>query len=166
MKWLFAVSFFLIFALAALPSCENKNGSSAQSSEEAEVRAQAQRYIDAINSGNVEAIAKFWSPEAVYKNPITGDLVQGREGIKAEFAKFYEQLKDAKVEFRIDSIRFPHEGKASEVGVAVLTLPGQEPIYSDYKMIHVKKNGKWMILHVSQLDFGMLQKKQQKESRS
>ncbi len=127
-----------------------------QANEEKEIRAQIKLYIDAINQRDTDKIAEFWIPNAVYKNPITGELVQGREGIKRDFEKILNQLKDAKVEFKIERIRFPVDGKASEEGMSLLKIPGREPISSEYKMSHVKQDGKWLIMHVSQLDFGML----------
>lgn len=168
MKWHLGIYTLIAPLLFTLTSCEQKkeNLSPEEKTEshqtiedEEDVRTQAQLYIEAINNRDLEKIANFWSPEAVYRNPITGELVQGREGIRREINKMFDQLKDVKVEFRIDTIRFPVEGKASEEGITVLTIPGKEPIHSDYKMIHVKKDGKWLILHVSQLDFGTLNPK-------
>lgn len=171
MKWRIGTLSLLVPLLVTLTSCDQSKENEAQKGDvetqetnpdESEVRTQAQLYIEAINSGDIDRIIKFWSPEAVYQNPITGDLVQGKKEMREELAKIYEHLAGAKLEFRIDTIRFPVEGKASDEGIAILTFPGEEPIHSDYKMIHVKKDGKWLILHVSQLDFGMLDERPKK----
>lgn len=165
MNWRIGVFSLLVPLFFTLTSCEqSKEKPTAEEeaeikqnmADEAEVLNQGQLYVDAINSRDIDKIVKFWSPEAVYRNPITGDLVQGKDGIKTELTKIFDRLKDAKVEFKVETVRFPVEGKATEEGISILTLPGKEPIHSDYKIIHIKKDGKWLILHVSQLDFGML----------
>lgn len=156
---------FLLLAPLAITfaSCENNGSPSAEKggqlqeiSDEQEIRNQIERYIDAINRRNLDEIPQFWSPKSVYRNPITGNLVQGREGIKTEFKNLFDQYKDFKVQFKAETIRFPVDGKAAEEGVSVLSIPGREPLTSKYKMIHVKQDGKWLIMHVSQLDFGMV----------
>jgi uncharacterized protein (TIGR02246 family) len=170
MKWHNTLSLMVIIFTLGLFSCsqkkdEHQNEEIGHTQEdEIQVRESAQLYIDAINSRDLDQIVKLWSSQAIYRNPITGDLVQGRDGIRKELIKVFDRLQEGKLEFRIQSIRFPVEGKASEEGISVLSMPGSEPIHSDYKMIHVRENGKWFILHVSQLDFGMLDQNSQQQS--
>ncbi len=161
--------FLLIAPLAfTLASCQDKAESEKaeqerkeqmqQANDEQEIRKQIQRYIEAINQRKVDQIPEFWSPTSVYRNPVTGDLVQGRDGIKKEFQKVFDHFKDFKVQFNVETIRFPVDGKSSEEGTTVLTISGRDPIVSPYKMKHVKQDGKWLIMHVSQIDFGMVNK--------
>lgn len=160
-----ALLFFLIPFLGLLASCEReetpkneevKEAVIQQQKMEAEILQQIKSFVDAVNRRDIETLADHWSDEAIYRNPITGDLVQGKEEIKKEYRAIFEKLKDAKVEMKIDSIQFPFEDKAVEEGIARLILPGKDPIESDYKMIYVKRNGKWLILNVSRLDLGVL----------
>ncbi len=157
---LFLIPFLCIFA-----SCERQEGSNGKEGEaqsngrETEVRQQAESYIDAINKRDIDALLDHWSEEAVYRNPLTGTLVQGREGIKKEFEIMFSQLDNTQVEMRIDSIRFPFEDKAVEEGYTWLLRDGETPVESDYKMTYVKKDGKWLILNVSKLDLGVLGQK-------
>ena len=69
--------------------------------------------------------------------------------------KLFSKLKDGKVSLDVKTIRFPIAEKAVEEGTATLMLPGQDPIESDYKMIYVNEDGNWLILHVSELGFGL-----------
>lgn len=118
------------------------------------IRAKVKEYVDAVNSKDIDTILNQWSDQAVYKNPFTGELANGREGIRKEFRKILDKIKDGQVSIDVKTVRFPIEEKAVEEGTATLTMPGQEPQTSDYKMIYINENGDWLILHVSELGFG------------
>lgn len=119
-----------------------------------ELRKRILSYTEAINQQDIDKLISHWSDKAVYKNPFTGELSNGREGIKKEYRKIFKKIKGGKVDIRVDTIRFPIENKAVEEGIGILTIPGRDPLESDYKMIYVKENGEWLILHVSELGFG------------
>lgn len=118
------------------------------------IRGKVKEYVDAVNSKDIDTILNQWSDQAVYKNPFTGELANGREGIRKEFRKILDEIKDGEVSIDVKTVRFPIEEKAVEEGTATLIMPGKEPQTSDYKMIYVKENGDWLILHVSELGFG------------
>lgn len=167
MNWHKTLQLFLVPFLFICASCDRKESSTNEGlqlpEEEAIIREQVQSYTDALNQRNLNALADHWSEEAIYRNQLTGTLVQGREEIKAEFQKIFDQLGDAKIDMEVESIRFPFEDKATEKGMARMTIPGEAPVESDYKMIYVKRNGKWLILNVSQLDLGILNQTPMKE---
>ena len=169
MKWRKTLQLFLVPFLFVCTSCDRQESSTNEGlqlpEEEVVIRQQVQSYTDALNKRDINALADHWSEEAIYRNQLTGALVQGREEIKAEFRKIFDKLGDAKIEIEVEveSIRFPFEDKATEEGMARMTLPGEPPIENDYKMIYVKRNGKWLILNVSQLDLGVLNQTPTKE---
>lgn len=152
---------FFCTVFAVMFSCGNEDpADSAEITPEMKenmliIRQKVTDYTNAVNSQDIEAIVEQWSELAVYKNPETGQFTNGKEGIRNEFKKFFDKYKGAQVSVDVKTIRFPIEEKAVEEGVATLTMPGQEPVKSDYKMIYINENGDWKILHVSQLGFGL-----------
>ena len=154
--------FFAISALFLTSSCDNHKEENAESVLTPQmqenvtiIRSKIGEYINAINSQDIETVVNQWSDQAVYKNPFSGELVNGREGVRSEYQKLFSKLKDGKVSLDVKTIRFPIAEKAVEEGTATLMLPGQDPIESDYKMIYVNEDGNWLILHVSELGFGL-----------
>lgn len=119
------------------------------------IRGKVKEYVDAVNAKDIETILNQWSDQAVYKNPFTGELANGREGIRNEYRKILDQIKDGKVSIDVKTVRFPIDEKAVEEGTATLIIPGKDPQTSDYKMIYVKEGDDWLILHVSELGFGL-----------
>ena len=50
--------------------------------EEAAIRANAEKYVEAYNRRDSATMAKMWSPEAVYLDPRTGEGIVGRDAIR------------------------------------------------------------------------------------
>jgi len=151
-----------ILTALVLSSCDRGDDSSQESSitpeiqEKAEViKGKIKEYVDAVNARDVDTVVEKWSDQAVYKNPFNGELVNGRKGIRSEFEKIFSNHDDAKVSVNVKTIRFPIDEKAVEEGTATISIPGREPMESDYKMIYINEDGNWLILHVSQLGFGL-----------
>lgn len=124
--------------------------------EEAIIRERVEEYVDAMNRRDIDTLVDFWSDEAIYRNHLTGELVQGKENIKAEYRSIFEELQDAKIDIEIESIHFPFEDKAVEEGVARIIIPGRTIIETEYKMIYVKRDDQWKILNVNKLELGEL----------
>lgn len=144
------IRFALAFLMIVLFSCESHD--STDGNAEQEVRQTSDAYMKALNDKDINALLNFWADEAVYRNPVTGQLAQGKEKIKKEYAILFEEIKKAKVAYTIHSITFPFEDKAVEEGVLHVLIPGHEPINHDYTMIFVRRNGDWKILNISEID--------------
>lgn len=146
--------FILISLLVfALFSCQSRDATEVK--EEAEVRRANQAYNTALNQKDVNALLDFWTTEAVYRNPVTGKLVQGKENIKQEYFILFDEMQNSKVEMSIESISFPFDDKAVVEGILHLQIPGEKPIDHDYTMIFVKRDGKWKILNVSEINLNL-----------
>lgn len=150
----------IIAVAGALTSCSQENKEPAKAAEQqADEKHAIERiksYVQAFNDRDIDKLAEFWSDEAIYRNSLTGELAEGREGIKKEFTNIFANINDAKVDVRIDATRFPMEDKFVGEGVAWVVAPGDQPVESPYKVILIKKQGEWYILNVSQLDFSPL----------
>ncbi|ADI39058.1 putative uncharacterized protein [Waddlia chondrophila 2032/99] len=144
-------------ALLFASSCDRKEESVApKMQKEVEViEGKSKMYIDAVNARDLDTIVDQWSERAVYKNPYTEELVNGRKGIRSEFKKIFSNNNQAKIHVDEKTIRFPIEEKAVEEGVATIIVPGKNPVKRKYKMIYVNENGNWQILHTNRLGFGL-----------
>jgi uncharacterized protein (TIGR02246 family) len=121
-----------------------------QAEDEAAIRKSDNAYVEAYNKRDAKALAALWSPEAVYIDPETGDEAVGRDEIEKEFAATFEDLKDAKLEVNVESIRFLSPNVAVENGTARVIGPEGEPDESSYAALFVKREGKWLLDRVTE----------------
>jgi uncharacterized protein (TIGR02246 family) len=91
-----------------------------QAADKAAIEKAIESYTAAFNAADAEALAKHWSSEAVYINPITGDQAEGREAIEKAFKAILADLKDTKLAVDVESIRFisPRVAVVFEDGIA------------------------------------------------
>jgi uncharacterized protein (TIGR02246 family) len=120
--------------------------------EEAAIRANADKYVEAYNRRDSRTMASMWSPEAVYMDPSTGEGVVGRDAIARQFDYAFAGSEDAKLEVDIESIDFLSPNVALEKGRAVVTYSGHDPEITDYTAVHVKRDGQWLIDRVSEVE--------------
>ena len=109
---------------------------------EAEIRECAKVFANAFNAGNAKAIAAQWTKDGDYTNE-AGIEFNGREAIEKEYENFFKQFPGVKIKIDIDEIKMLSETSAIEEGTA--TLGELAPVECHYVLIHVKKNGKWLI---------------------
>ena len=122
------------------------------SADEATIRQNAEQYVESFNARDAQRLAAFWSPEAVYMNPLTGDEVVGRPAIEEQFAGIFKDAGEAKFEVDIESIEFVSPNVGIERGIARVNRPDAEPEESTYTAVHVKRDGAWLLDRVSELD--------------
>jgi uncharacterized protein (TIGR02246 family) len=124
-----------------------------QAADEAAIRKNVTAYVVAYNNHDAKTLATFWSPDAVYVNPETGEEAEGHDAIADQFAAVLANLGDAKLAVDVKSIAFLSPTVAVERGTArVVNKSEKEPKNSDYTAIHVKRDGKWLLDRVSEED--------------
>jgi uncharacterized protein (TIGR02246 family) len=122
-----------------------------QTADEATIRKNAADYVTAYNNRDAKTLATFWSPDAVYVNPQTGDEAVGHDAIADQFAAILEKLGDAKLAVDVKSVVFLSPTVAMERGSArILNKSEKESKDSDYTAIHVKRDGKWLLDRVTE----------------
>jgi uncharacterized protein (TIGR02246 family) len=121
-----------------------------QAEDEAAIRKNDEAYVEAYNKHDAKAVAAMWSPEAVYMDPDTGDTAVGREEIEKVFADALADLKDAKLEISVKSIKFVSPNVAIETGTARVVRPNAEPEETTYTAVNVKRDGKWLLDRISE----------------
>jgi uncharacterized protein (TIGR02246 family) len=121
-----------------------------QAEDEAAIRKSDDAYVEAYNKQDAKSLAALWSPEAVYVDPETGEEAVGREEIEKEFAETFEGVKDAKLEIKVEGIKFLSPNVAVESGTARIIRPKEEPDESTYSALFVKRDGKWLLDRVTE----------------
>ena len=101
---------------------------------------------------DAKKLASFWSPEAVYIDPLTGEQTVGRDEIEKVFDDAFADRQDAKLTVDISSIEFVSPNVAIVRGVAHVTRPGEEPEDSDFTSVRVKHDGQWLLDRVSEVE--------------
>jgi uncharacterized protein (TIGR02246 family) len=119
------------------------------SSDETAIRKAVAEYARAFNAHDAKALAEFWSPDAVYLNRITGEEVVGRAAIGAQFAVFFKERPDVKVDASAESIQFISPNVAVEHGTVKVLLPKAEPNVTEYSAVYVKRDGRWLLDRVT-----------------
>ena len=120
------------------------------SSDEAAIRANADKYVESYNRRDSRTMAAMWSPDAVYLDPTSGDEFVGRDNIAKHFDYIFAGSEDAQLAVTIDSIDFVSPNVAVEKGTAIVTYSDYPPEETTYSAVHVKRDGKWLIDRVTE----------------
>jgi uncharacterized protein (TIGR02246 family) len=121
-----------------------------QAADEASIRNNVEAYVVAYNDRDAETLASFWSPDAVYMNPKTGEEVIGLQAIIDQFTSIFADGGDGKLSVDVQSVAFISPTVAVERGTAVVVGPDTEPDNTNYSAVHVKRDGKWLLDRVSE----------------
>ena len=121
-----------------------------QSDDQATIRKAIQSYVAAFNGRDAKALAAHWSPEGVYVSRLNGDRLTGREELEAEFTALFEEEKETRLEVATESIEFISPNVALELGSAIVMRPKAPPAKSDYRVVYIKQDGKWLIDRVTE----------------
>jgi uncharacterized protein (TIGR02246 family) len=118
--------------------------------DEAMIRENAAKYVEAYNRRDSRTMAEMWSPDAVYMDPTTGQRIVGRDAIAEHFQYVLAGSEDAKLAITIDSIDFVSPNVAIEKGSALVTYSNNPDEKTFYSAVHVKRDGQWFLDRVSE----------------
>lgn len=117
--------------------------------DEAAIRANAEKYVEAYNRRDSKTMATMWSPDAVYADATTGEGVVGRDAIAKQLDFVFAGSEDAKLKVTVDSIDFVSPNVAVEKGTAEVTYSKAPTEKSEYTAVSVKRDGKWLLDRVT-----------------
>ncbi len=120
------------------------------SSDEAAIRANAAKYVEAYNRRDSKTMASMWSPDAVYMDPATDERILGRGAIAKHFDNIFAGSEDAELKVAIDAIDFVSPNVAIEKGTALVSYSDFDPEETTYSAVHVKRDGQWLLDRVSE----------------
>ncbi len=137
-------------AFAVDPDHSAPAASAGQSAEDnSALRAQAAIYAKAFADGNAQTIANMWTEDGSYVQP-DGTELRGRAAIESFFNAFFKKFGGQVLELNIESIKFPADSIAVEEGTTGLAKAGVVTNRCRYTVVHVKKDGNWRMLAVSE----------------
>jgi len=123
------------------------------SKDKAALAKNAEAFIQAFDKGDAKAVAAFWTPDGDYTDQ-TGKHLKGREAIEKAFQAHFDEHKGLKLRIDSHSLRFVTPDVAIEDGTtAVLPADGGAPSRARYSIVHVKKDGQWLLSSVRDAPF-------------
>jgi uncharacterized protein (TIGR02246 family) len=121
--------------------------------DEEAIAKNAEAFVAAFDKGDAEAVAALWAPDGDYTD-LNGRKLQGREAIAKAFNKLFAEHKGLKVGIESLSLRFVKPELAIEDGTSEVFSPdGGPPSRSRYTIVHVKKDGQWLLGSVHEEPF-------------
>ncbi|MFA6210372.1 MAG: SgcJ/EcaC family oxidoreductase [Candidatus Obscuribacterales bacterium] len=114
--------------------------------DESAIRAQANQYAVSYGKGDAKALALQWSVDGTLTEP-SGKKLRGREEIEKFFAAHFKGHAPQKLEIDVESVKFPANNIAIEVGTTKLPTGN-----SRYTAIHSKDSGHWQMISVFEHD--------------
>lgn len=139
--------FLVVLTLGLIVGCRaaTPDGAVEMSPAEAEIRASIEKYVEAFNRQDAEALAQLWSEDGVYVDRGSGDRIQGREALQQQFAATFADAEREMLSVEVKSIRFAADNVAIEDGIATVIRAGELPSRSSYEAVHVNEGGSWKI---------------------
>lgn len=137
--------------LAALE--ENDSSTASKSSrkaadhaaDEAMIRANIDAFVTGFNAKKAKDVARLFSE---FAQIVTEDdeTVEGRAEIEKRFVEIFADEPQSRMEVVVDSLRFLGSELAVEVGsTKEVSSEGETPEYGRYTVLHVKRDGKWLM---------------------
>ncbi len=141
----------------AFAAGEQPSGAAAASStsgaqhadDELAIRTHSANYALAFTKGDVAALAGMWAEDAVYTDE-NGTVSRGREAIRNQIADFFKNYGKQPLEVSVLSIEFPSDTTAIEHGVTKLISAQPPGNAQNYTAVHVKRNGTWQMVSVTE----------------
>lgn len=113
------------------------------------IRLQATEYAKAFGNGDMEALASMWASDATFTDQF-GSVASGRDQILSKMNSFFKANGKQPLELKIDLLEFPAENLAIEHGVSHVGATNNAQSFSTYTAVHVKRDGKWQMVNVSE----------------
>jgi uncharacterized protein (TIGR02246 family) len=113
--------------------------------DEAAIRANIAAFVKAYNAGDAKAVAALFTPDGQCEDK-DGNVSEGREAVAKTFADVFKATPEKRIEVIVDEIRFIGADMAVEKGTTKeIDAPGEAPDYDRYTVVHVKRDGKWLM---------------------
>jgi uncharacterized protein (TIGR02246 family) len=116
-----------------------------QSPDEAAINANIEQFEKAYNAHDAKGLAALFTTDGQVIDK-DGTTAEGREAIEKVFADIFAETPQKHMEIYVESLRFLGKDLAMEVGTTEETdEPNEPPDVDRYTVIHVKRDGKWLM---------------------
>jgi uncharacterized protein (TIGR02246 family) len=121
--------------------------------DKAAIQKNGEAFVEAFHKGDARALANFWTPDGDYTDE-TGRHLKGREAIEKAFEQYFAENKGLRLRIESQSLRFVTPDVAIEDGITEVIAPkGGPPSRARYSIVHVKKEGQWLLGSVHEAAF-------------
>jgi uncharacterized protein (TIGR02246 family) len=121
-----------------------------QSNAIAEIKSAIESYAKRFQAKDVDALLEHWTSDGVYVNQTTGERVVGHESLKMQFEQLFAEEKIPELKLESESIDLVSPNVALERGVAVVTAANTDPVQTEYRVVYLKRDGRWLIDRVTE----------------
>jgi uncharacterized protein (TIGR02246 family) len=118
--------------------------------EQAEIAKTNGEYVAAFKKGDSAGLAAFYTEDADQMDGQGNVRLFGRVAIEKQLKVYFSENEGSEVELRIDSVRSLAPGVVLESGEAIVTRRDGKVETTNYVAIHVKRDGKWLIAHLTE----------------
>jgi uncharacterized protein (TIGR02246 family) len=129
----------LVTALAQAPS------TSQPAQKDDEIFAALEKLAKAFNDKDAKAFAAAWSEKAEYIEENSGERLEGRKAIEADYAEALSKADQIRLEIDVAKVRRLGADVASVEGEARVLRPKQTVTRSKFLALLVKHDGAWLI---------------------
>jgi uncharacterized protein (TIGR02246 family) len=119
--------------------------------DESDIRAAAQAYVNAFNTGDAKALAELWAVDAEYITPL-GISLKGRDQIREGFESFFQNNREGTLELKDLEVKIENPKAARTTGSARFTGKSESPTETDFVAQYEKRDGKWQLVNVGEAD--------------
>jgi uncharacterized protein (TIGR02246 family) len=109
-------------------------------------------YESAFNSQNIETLVSHWSNTGVYSSQTSGKKTTGRAAMRKQFEVLFSSTPSINISLETDSIEFISPNVALEQGRVTVIVEEGQTTQSDYDVVFVKQQNKWLIDRVSETE--------------
>jgi uncharacterized protein (TIGR02246 family) len=138
-----------LLVLSSVAHSRTLAADSDQAASEAAIRKMVAGYVEAFNKHDADALANYWSPDAVYLDRSTGERVSGRADIAKRFTTLFKDQPESKMTVETESIRFISPNVAVEQGNSKEIVAKGEAEDVPYTAVYVKRDGQWLLDRVT-----------------
>jgi uncharacterized protein (TIGR02246 family) len=111
----------------------------------AAVRAQLKAYVETYNKRNANAVAEYWTTDALSVQEESGERTEGREALRAEFKQFFADYPNTQLSGVVEHVRTVGTNVAVAEGEMTLVTDPGEPSQSAFTAVLEKQNNQWLI---------------------
>lgn len=120
--------------------------------EIAAIKANIDAFSKAYQARDAKAIAALFAAEAKLVTD-ENELIEGRQAIEQKFADLFAEEPTTRMEVNVGAIKLLGADLAVETGTTKsVAAPDATPEYGKYTVLHSKRDGKWLMLLVRDME--------------
>lgn len=139
-------SFVLLLTLVSVSSAQADDAAAEQ------VRGVLRDYVAAFNQHDAAAVAAYWSENAVYVDRETGERLEGRAALEADFASIFAANADVQLVGEVSDVNFVTDDVAIANGTATVYTPDGSVSLASFSATFVREEETWLLHTVHESD--------------